>query len=222
MDKNELLEKISINVVQGRIEKDDEGLDEDLSGQPGVRDLIGQAIDDKVEVSDLLETLRGAMDVVGGKYESGEYFIPDMLASAEAVSVAMELLAPVLTASGHEGRGTVVIATVKGDLHDIGKNIAALMMKGAGWTVVDLGTDVSPQAIADAVKKEKPVAVGMSALLTTTMDAMGDTVKKLEQEGIRNDVKVLIGGAPITEEFAKNIGADKYCPDAFAGVAALE
>lgn len=222
MDEAKLLEKINLNVIEGRIEKDDEGIMDDMTGQPGVKDLIETAINEKVDVAKLLSTLRGAMDSVGEKYESGEYFIPDMLASAETVGFAMERLAPVLTASGQAGRGTVVLATVKGDLHDIGKNIVALMLKGAGWTVVDLGTDVSPEQILDSVKEYNPAAVGMSALLTTTMGSMGETIKRLEGEGVRNGVKILIGGAPVTDDFAKEIGADHYCADAFAGVAALE
>jgi 5-methyltetrahydrofolate--homocysteine methyltransferase len=152
---------------------------------------------------------------VGEKFEKKEYLIPDMLASAECVGVAMDLLAPHLIKAGVESKGKFVIATVKGDLHDIGKNIVAIMLKGAGYQVIDLGTDVSADRITAAVKENQASFLGLSALLTTTMRVMGEVVEQLKEEGIRDRVKVLIGGAPTSIEFAHEIGADAYCKDAF-------
>jgi len=221
MEEEQLLEKISINVIEGRIEKEDEGMIEEMVGEPAIKDLMAEAIDKNIDVSLLIATVRKAMDTVGEKFEHGDYYLPEMLASAETVSVAMDMLDPIIAKSEENGRGTIVLATVKGDIHDIGKNIVSIIFKGAGWKVIDLGADVPPNEMVEAAKKEGADAIGMSALLTTTMVAMEDTIKALEAAGVRDRVKVLVGGAPITEEFAEKIGADHYCHDAFAGVAAV-
>jgi 5-methyltetrahydrofolate--homocysteine methyltransferase len=154
--------------------------------------------------------------VVGQKYQSGEYLVPDMLASAECVSAGMDVLEPFLVNSNIETKGQVVMATVEGDLHDIGKNIVATMLKGAGYAINDLGTGVSALKIIEAAKKTNAQYIGLSALLTTTMVKMQSVIELLKSEGMRDDAKVLIGGAPTSPEFAEKIGADAYCEDAFA------
>ena len=158
------------------------------------------------------------MAIVGEKYDSKEFLIPDMLASAECVGAAMDILEPHMINSNVETKGRFVIATVEGDLHDIGKNIVATMLKGAGYEVKDLGSGVSAQKILEAVKKHNAQFVGLSALLTTTMIKMESVVSLLKSNGLRNQVKVLIGGAPTSPEFAKKIGADAHCRDAFEAI----
>ena len=162
------------------------------------------------------------MTVVGQKFETEEYFIPDMLASAEAVGTAMELLEPHLAKSGVKPKGKIIVATVKGDLHDIGKNIVSILLRGAGYIVHDLGNDMEPKDIVKAVKKEKPEFLGLSALLTSTMVNMEDTIKALTKSGLRDTVKIIIGGAPVSEEYAESIGADGYGADGFHAVAVVE
>lgn len=216
MDQQILLKKIALNVIQGRLEAEDEGFDEGLEGRPAVTELVKEAIRDGVDPKSIvLEALTGSMEVVGEKFESGEYLIPDMLASAECVGVAMDLLSPHLLKAGVETKGKFVISTVQGDLHDIGKNIVSIMLKGSGYEVIDLGADVPTDQIVRAVKKHQAPYLGLSALLTTTMRVMGDVIEKLKEEGVRKNVKVLIGGAPTSKEFADQIGADAYCRDAF-------
>ena len=145
-----------------------------------------------------------------------------MLASAEAVGAAMEKLEPHLAKSGIKAKGKVIVATVKGDLHDIGKNIVSILLRGAGYTVKDLGNDIGTQTIIDAVREEQPQFVGLSALLTSTMAYMGDAIQALKESGLRDNVKVIIGGAPVSEEFAKSIGADGYGADGFQALALVE
>ena len=223
MDKQELVEKIAFNVVQGRVEAEDEGFDEGLEGQPAVSELVHEALDKGVEPKDIvLEALTPSMEAVGEKFERNEYLIPDMLASAECVGVAMDILGPHLMKAGVKSKGKFVIATVAGDLHDIGKNIVAIMLKGAGYQVIDLGTDVSVERIINAVKENEAPFIGLSALLTTTMRVMGEVVNKLEQEGLRDSVRVLIGGAPTSAAFAQEIRADAYCKDAFEAIDVLK
>jgi 5-methyltetrahydrofolate--homocysteine methyltransferase len=216
MDQQILLEKIAFNIIQGRLEAEDEGFDEGFEGKPAVTELVKEAIRDGVDPKSIVvEALTGSMEVVGKKFESGEYLIPDMLASAECVGVAMDLLSPYLLKAGVETKGKFIISTVQGDLHDIGKNIVSIMLKGAGYEVIDLGADVPADRIIGAVKKHQAPYLGLSALLTTTMRVMEDVIEKLKEEGIRERVKVLIGGAPTSKEFADQIGADAYCRDAF-------
>ena len=216
MEQQILLEKIALNVIQGRLEAGDEGFDEGLEGKPAVTELVKEAIRDGVDPKSIvLEALTRSMEVVGEKFESGEYLIPDMLASAECVGVAMDLLSPYLLKAGVETKGKFIISTVQGDLHDIGKNIVSIMLKGAGYEVIDLGADVPADRIVGAVKEHHAPYLGLSALLTTTMRVMGDVIERLKEEGIRESVKVLIGGAPTSQEFADQIGADAHCKDAF-------
>ena len=166
----------------------------------------------------LKEGLIAAMGEVGRLFEENEYFVPEMLVSARAMQNGLSVLKPYLAEAGAKPTGKVVIGTVKGDLHDIGKNLVAMMLEGAGFEIVDLGTDVSPEKFVKAVLEQKPQLVGMSALLTTTMPSMGTTVKALVEAGVREQVKVMIGGAPVTDAFAKQIGADGYAPDASSAV----
>ncbi len=159
-----------------------------------------------------------AMDEVGRLFEAEEYFVPELLLSGRAMKTALELLKPLLSASGQKMAVRVVIGTVKGDLHDIGKNIVASMLEGSGFEVIDLGTDVSPQSFVSAVEERKPHVVCMSALLTVTMPSMKTTIDALKDAGVRSQVKVLIGGAPVTMQYAKEIGADGYSENANGAV----
>ena len=218
-----LINFIRENVIQGRVTKDDEGLEEGMVGQPAVTELVEEALSKNIDVQIIINNgLTSGMNTVGEKFEAGEYFIPDMLASAEAVGAAMEMLEPHLASSGIKPKGKLLIATVKGDLHDIGKNIVSILLRGAGYTVKDLGNDIDPQAIVAAIKEEKPEFLGLSALLTSTMAYMEDTIKALVESGLRDSVKVIIGGAPVSEEFAERIGADGYGADGFQAVAVVE
>jgi 5-methyltetrahydrofolate--homocysteine methyltransferase len=165
----------------------------------------------------LNEGLIAAMNEVGRRYEEGEFFVPEMLISARAMQAGLALLKPSLAESGVEAAGKIAIGTVKGDLHDIGKNLVAMMLEGAGFEIQDLGVDVPPQAFVDAVRDGAQV-VGMSALLTTTMSNMKSTIQALEEAGVRSQVKVVIGGAPVTEDFSRQIGADGFAPDASSAV----
>jgi len=211
------------NVIQGRITKDDEGMDEGMVGQPGVTELVEQALASDLRIQDIVtKGLSGGMEVVGQKFEAGEYFIPDMLASAEAVGAAMEILKPRLARSGIKTKGTIIVATVKDDLHDIGKNIVSILLRGAGYVVKDLGHNIDTQVIVDAVREEKPQFLGLSALLTSTMARMADVIQTLEENGLRDQVKIIVGGAPVSEEFAKSIGADGYGADGFQALAVVE
>jgi 5-methyltetrahydrofolate--homocysteine methyltransferase len=164
------------------------------------------------------ESMVPAMDEVGRLFECEEYFVPELLLAGRAMKGAMELLKPLLTASGQKMAVRVVIGTVKGDLHDIGKNIVASMLEGSGFEVIDLGTDVSPENFVAAVEQRKPHVVCMSALLTVTMPAMKLTIDALQTAGLRTQVKVLIGGAPVTSQYAKEIGADGYSENANGAV----
>ncbi len=166
----------------------------------------------------LKDGLIAAMTEVGRLFEENEYFVPEMLVSARAMQSGLALLKPHLAAGGTTPAGKVVIGTVKGDLHDIGKNLVGMMLEGAGFEIIDLGTDVTPEKFVQAVKEHSPQVIGMSALLTTTMPSMGNTIKALQEAGVRDRVKVMIGGAPVTDEFAKRVGADGYSPDASSAV----
>jgi 5-methyltetrahydrofolate--homocysteine methyltransferase len=159
-----------------------------------------------------------AMGEVGRLFEEGECFVPEMLIAARAMQAGLALLKPALKDADIKSAGKVVIGTVKGDLHDIGKNLVAMMLEGAGFEIIDLGTDVAPEKFVNAVRDNKPDLVAMSALLTTTMPAMIATIKALQEAGVRSQVKVMIGGAPITEDYARQIGADGFSPDASRAV----
>lgn len=219
---NDLIERLKENVIQGRMTHDDEGIDDTLTG-PGVVELTRMALENKVTLKNIIaEGLTAGMEIVGEKFNAKEYYVPDMLASAEAVSSAMDILKPHLEAADLAAKGKFAIVTVKGDIHDIGKNIVAILLKGAGYEVVDLGIDVPTDRIVDYVREKKPDYLGLSALLTTTMLVMGDIIEALKAAGLRDSVKVLIGGAAVSEEFAREIGADAYCADGFEAVRILD
>lgn len=183
-------------------------------------ELTRGVLEEGIEPARILnEGLVPAMDVVGREYEEGERYIPEMLISAEAMKAAMEVLRPKLVETGAKPRGKVVIGTVEGDLHDIGKNLVAMMLEGAGFEVIDLGTEVTAEQFVQAVEEHNPDIVGMSALLTTTMVHMPEVIEALKKAGLRDDkAKVIVGGAPITQEYADKIGADGYAPDAASAV----
>lgn len=186
-------------------------------------ELVKQALEAGTTAGSILdEALITAMDVVGREYESGARYVPEMLISAEAMKAAMTVLKPHLVEAGVKMRGKVVIGTVEGDLHDIGKNLVGMMLEGAGFEVHDLGTEVSAANFSQAVKGHEPCLLGMSALLTTTMIHMPEVIQSLANEGIRGKIKVMVGGAPVTQEFADKIGADAYAPDAPGAVEAAK
>ena len=180
-----------------------------------VKALVQQAIDEGIAPQKILEEgLISGMNVVGEKFKNNEVFVPEVLVAARAMNMGTNLLKPLLNAEGVKANGKVCIGTVKGDLHDIGKNLVKMMLEGKGMEVIDLGTDVSPETFVMTAKEQQCQIICCSALLTTTMGVMEDVVKAAEAAGIRDQVKIMIGGAPITEAYAKQIGADCYTPDA--------
>ena len=194
------LMKIIENVIEGQVSE----------VEAGVKAALAAGVDAGVILN---EALIAAMDEVGCRFEEGDFFVPEMLVSAKAMQAGLALLKPHLTSTDMKSAGKVAVGTVKGDLHDIGKNLVAMMLEGAGFEIMDLGVDVTPEAFVDAVHEGAQI-VGMSALLTTTMGNMGVTVAALKAAGLRDQVKVMIGGAPVTQEFANSIGADGFAPDA--------
>jgi len=199
--KMEILNEISQLIQKGNAKLVPEKVKEALSSGISAETILNDA-------------LIQAMSVVGEKFKNNEIYVPEVLIAARAMKAALEVLKPILTETGVKPIGKVVIGTVKGDLHDIGKNLVAMMMTGAGLEVIDLGVDVAPEKFCEAVKNHNPQIVAMSALLTTTMPNMKTTIEKLQEQGLRDKVKVIVGGAPVTESFAKSIGADGYAPDA--------
>ncbi|NQU28364.1 MAG: corrinoid protein [Candidatus Marinimicrobia bacterium] len=184
-----------------------------------VHDLTEQALKNGVPATQILnQALIAGMDVIGEKFRAHEIFLPDVLLAARAMQAGMELLKPLLTLAEQSGLGKIVIGTVKGDLHDIGKNLVGIMLKGAGFEVIDLGKDVSPEKFVDTAINEKAGIIGMSALLTTTMPVMNNVVELLKQKKLKDQIKVIVGGAPASEEFAAEIGADAYAFDAASAV----
>ena len=181
---------------------------------PDVEAGVQAALDEGISPEEILnQALIAAMDEVGRLFEEGDFFVPEMLIAARAMQTGMNLLKPHLIEAGVESAGKVAIGTVKGDLHDIGKNLVAMMLEGAGFEVVDLGVDVPPDDFIK-VANEGVQVIGMSALLTTTMVNMEDTIAALTSAGVRDQVKVIVGGAPVTQEYAEKIGADAFAPDA--------
>jgi corrinoid protein of di/trimethylamine methyltransferase len=183
-------------------------------------ELTKQALAENVTPEDLVaKYMIPAMDEVGKRFEAEEYFVPELLLAGRAMKGALEVLRPLLAASGSKPVGKVVIGTVKGDLHDIGKNLVAAMLEGAGFEVTDLGTDVAPERFVEAISTKSANIVCLSALLTVTMPAMKTTLEALRSAGVRDKVKVMIGGAPVTDQYAREIGADSYSENASAAVA---
>jgi 5-methyltetrahydrofolate--homocysteine methyltransferase len=180
-----------------------------------VKELTQVAINEGVApLSIINDGLIAGMNVVGQRFKVGDMFVPEVLMSARAMGAGVEMVKPLLLDGEITSKGTVVIGTVKGDLHDIGKNLVGMMLESSGYKVIDMGVDTSPEEFVAAIKEHKAQIVGLSALLTTTMLAMRDTIEVLKEQGIRNDVRVLIGGAPISQNFADEIGADGFAPDA--------
>ena len=180
-----------------------------------VVELTKKAVEEGVSPMEIInEGLMKGMDVVGQRFKAAEMFIPEVLMSAKSMSAGMEIVKPLIVDGEVPSKGKVIIGTVKGDLHDIGKKLVGMIMESSGLIVDDLGIDVSPEQFVQAVKEKKPDVVGMSALLTTTMLAMKDTIEVLKEEGLRDAVKIMVGGAPVSSDFAKGIGADGWAPDA--------
>ena len=166
----------------------------------------------------LFDALIPSLEEVGRLFEIGEYFVPEMLVAARAMQGAMAILKPLIAESGAKPIGTFVMGTVKGDIHDIGKNLVNIMLEGAGFDVIDLGVNVPPEVFVEAVRQHQPQAMGMSAFLTTTMVMFKPTIEALKEAGLRDQLKILVGGAPVTQEYADTVGADGFAPDASAAV----
>jgi 5-methyltetrahydrofolate--homocysteine methyltransferase len=198
---SEILQQISTAVIEGNVD-DIEDLTEDALGEGcGAQEILDNG-------------LMAGMDYVGVEFKAGNMFVPEVLRSARTMHQSLEILRPLLAETGVRTSGKVLLGTVKGDLHDIGKNLVGMMCEGAGFEVKDLGRDIAPDAFVAAVKEYEPDIVGMSALLTTTMRSMEHTIKALEEAGLRDRVKIMIGGAPVTQSFADQIGADGYASNA--------
>jgi 5-methyltetrahydrofolate--homocysteine methyltransferase len=198
---SDLLEQISNAVIEGRVKE--------------IPDITSKALASGLSAKDILdEGLMPGMDVIGAEFKRGDKFLPEVLLSAHTMQASLDILKPLLEKAGQKMVGKVVIGTVEGDLHDIGKSLVGMMIEGAGFEVIDLGRDVSPQKFVEAVKIEKPDIVAMSALLTTTMRSIDHTIKALQEAGLRERVKIIIGGAPVTADFAKQIAADAYAANA--------
>ena len=180
-----------------------------------VEALVQSAIDQKIPASDILDKgLLAGMTIIGTKFKNNEVYVPEVLIAARAMNAGVMILKPLMVSEGVQSKGKACIGTVKGDLHDIGKNLVKMMIEGQGIEVVDLGTDVAPETFVEAAKTQNCQIICCSALLTTTMGAIADVVKAAEKEGIRNKVKIMVGGAPVTDAFCKQVGADYYTPDA--------
>jgi 5-methyltetrahydrofolate--homocysteine methyltransferase len=184
-----------------------------------VASLTRQALDEgRLPREVLNDGLLAGMDRVGRDFKAEILYLPEVLLTAKAMHAAMEILRPLLREGGRNNLGTFVIGTVQGDIHDIGKNLVAMMMQGAGLEVVDLGIDVQPERFAEAIAEHSPQILGLSALLTTTVDNMAITIEAVGNAGLRNGLRIMVGGAPVTREFAERIGADGYAPDALSAV----
>jgi 5-methyltetrahydrofolate--homocysteine methyltransferase len=178
-------------------------------------ELTQKLVDEGVKPFDIInQGLISGMNVVGDRFKKGDMYVPEVMMAAKAMHAGMNIVKPLLLEGESSTTGKVIVGTVSGDLHDIGKNLVGMMMESGGMEVVDLGTDVSPEQFAAAVREHKPNVVGLSALLTTTMLSMKDTIEVLKEEGLRDSVKVIVGGAPVTQDFADEIGADGWAPDA--------
>jgi 5-methyltetrahydrofolate--homocysteine methyltransferase len=195
-----------------------------LKGKVGeIADLVRGALDEGVPPQEIIDQgLIVGMDEVGVRFKNDEMFIPEVLVSAKTMHTGMEVLRPLLESKGLKSAGKVVLGTVKGDLHDIGKNLVRMMLQGAGFEVVDLGVDQSAESFVEAVRSKGAQVVAMSALLTTTMTEMAGVIEALKQAWLRDQVKVMVGGAPVSQEFAESIGADGYAPDAATAVEKLK
>ena len=184
-----------------------------------IKDLVQKAVDEGIDPAAIInDGLIGGMNIVAPLFKSGEMFVPEVMESADTMNEGMQVVKPLITDADMPTKGKVIIGTVNGDLHDIGKNLVVLMMESRGYTVIDMGVDVKEEQFVEAIKEHKPDIVGMSSLLTTTMMKIDDTIKMINESGLRDQVKIIIGGAPISQEFADDIGADGYSEDASTAV----
>lgn len=200
----EMLNELAQSIISGKL--------------PVTKELTTKVLAEGVTPKKVLDSLISGMNIVGEKFKNNEFYVPEVLIAARAMKGAMEILKPKLVETGVQPVGKIVVGTVKGDLHDIGKNLVAMMLEGAGFEVIDLGVDVSPEKFVNTAKERGAGAIGMSALLTTTMLNMKETINAINKEGIHDKVKVVIGGAPVTQNYANEIGADGYAPDAASAV----
>jgi 5-methyltetrahydrofolate--homocysteine methyltransferase len=190
-----------------------------VGNAPEVRDLVNAGLEDGMDPEKMLyEGLIPSLEEVGARFERGDFFVPEMLIAARAMQGALDILRPLLAETGAKPIGTYVMGTVKGDVHDIGKNLVNIMLEGAGFTVYDLGVNVAPETFVQQIQEHEPDVVGFSAFLTTTMPMFKANINALEKAGIRDDVIVMVGGAPVTQEYADKVGADGYAPDASTAV----
>lgn len=207
--EQEILDQLYENVLDGSVaptvELTREGLDRGIS-----------------PLSLLFDAMIPALEEVGRLFEEGEYFVPEMLIAARAMAGAMDILKPLIADAGVEPIGTFVMGTVQGDIHDIGKNLCNIMLEGAGFRLIDLGVNVSPEKFVEAIKEHQPQAVGLSAFLTTTITKFGPTIQAIKEAGLRDRVRIFVGGAPVTQEYADSCGADGYAPDASSLVRELK
>jgi methylmalonyl-CoA mutase cobalamin-binding domain/chain len=194
--------------------------DETLIGNaPEVKDLVNKGLAEGLGCEAMLyDALIPSLEEVGARFERGDYFVPEMLIAARAMQGALDILRPLLAETGAKPIGTYVMGTVKGDVHDIGKNLVNIMLEGAGFTVYDLGVNVAPEVFVQKIQEHNPDVVGFSAFLTTTMPMFKANINALQKAGIRDDVIVMVGGAPVTQEYADAVGADAYAPDASTAV----
>jgi len=201
---SELYERLSTAVLEGDAEK--------------AHKLVERGLKQGLSPKEILDNgLIVGMDEVGARFKRGDMFVPEVLMSADSMAAGMEILRPLLAESGAEMLGKIVMGTVKGDLHDIGKNLVSMLCEGAGFEIVDIGFNAEPEKFIEAIKQHQPQVVGMSAMLTTTMRAMGQTIKAIEEAGLRDQVKVMVGGAPVDKDFADAISADGYGSNAPSG-----
>lgn len=211
---SDILEQLAVCIERGKVNAASP-YPPDMRGQDGADELTKQALDTGVKASDILRKgLMVGMSSVGHKFSENKVFVPDLLMAAKAMTAAMVHLKPYFESGEAQHKGIFVIGTVQGDLHDIGKNLVSMMLEGAGFEVIDLGSDVDAEKFVEAVKTNQAHIVGMSALLTTTMTNMPVVIQALKNAGLRDGVKVMIGGAPVTKAYADQIGADGYAPDA--------
>jgi 5-methyltetrahydrofolate--homocysteine methyltransferase len=199
-----LLERIATAILEGDPEQ--------------AAKLVQKGLDEGLSANEIMDNgLLVGMSEVGVRFKAGDMYVPEVLMSAEAMQAGTTLIRPLLLSSGSKQAGKVLLGTVKGDLHDIGKNLVAMMCEGAGFEVIDIGFNADPEKFVEGIKKHQPQVIGMSAMLTTTMRAMGHTIKAIEEAGLRDTVKIMVGGAPVDADFAKRLGADGYGSNAPAG-----
>ena len=199
------LKEIAENLIQGKADK--------------VKELTQRSVDEGQDIQKILnEGLLAGMSVVGDKFKKNEFYVPEVLIAARAMKAGMEIIRPLLTKKGVKGAGKIILGTVRGDLHDIGKNLVGMMLEGAGFEITDLGVDVPPEKFVEAAREKGADIIGLSALLTTTMPGMKDVIEAIKSSDLKGKLKVMIGGAPVTQDYADEIGADGYAPDAASAV----